>query len=50
MEQLKEMVTEDLSFDYREDELSFHFEECPDGRFLLVGLHDVEPGEIEDLV
>jgi hypothetical protein len=50
MEQLKEMVTDDLSFDYREDELSFHFEECPDGRFLLVGLHDVEPGEIEDLV
>jgi len=48
MDYLKELVTEDLSFDYREDELSFHFEECPYSRFLLVGLRDVEPGEIED--
>jgi hypothetical protein len=48
MEHLKDIVSDDLSFDYNEDELSFHFEECPDGRFLLVGLHDVEAEDIED--
>ena len=50
MEQLKDLVSEDLSFDYDEDELSFYFYECPYSRFLLVELHDVEPEDIDDLV
>jgi hypothetical protein len=48
MEYLKDLVTDDLMFDYNEDELSFHFDEYSSSCFLLVGLHDVEPEDTED--
>jgi hypothetical protein len=52
LQQLEEYWTEDLLFDYSEDELNFRFEAGPDESFLLVGdvfeLRDLEEGEDPD--
>ena len=42
LEQLKSEVTDDLRFDYLEDELDFWFDDSLDASYLFVGLQDVE--------
>jgi hypothetical protein len=50
LKQLEDDVTDDLLFDYSEDELNFWFDAGPDDSFLLVGdvfeLRDLEEGEV----
>jgi len=52
LEQLEDHVTDDLLFDYGEDELNFWFDASPDNSFLLVGdvveLEEAEEGEYPD--
>ena len=42
LKQLESEVTDDLRFDYSEDELNFWFEGSPDASYLFVSLQDID--------
>jgi hypothetical protein len=48
LKQLESEVTDDLRFDYSEDELDFWFDDSLDASYLFVRLQDVEEGEEEE--